>query len=289
MKTFIATFPELKLLGKRVATLFHCDYTTIISSTFPDNESYVKFMLNPKDKTVVMIVSFAQEPNKKLIECMLAADAAREYGAKKVILVATYLPYMRQDTHFENYDAASAYTIVKMLAIHFDKIVAIDPHLHRISSLREIAKNAREITTSKLIAAYIQSQYKDSFHIVGPDKESFHWARAVAALLGRKAIILRKVRHSSARVTIQGKPLGENVIIIDDIISTGHTILETIKIAKQYHAKKITCIGVHGIFANHSDKMIEQHATIVTTNTIPNRYARIDVAPLIVSELERLL
>ncbi len=285
MKKLVASFSELKLLGKRVARLLNVDYTTIIAKTFPDNESYVRFVTSPKDKELVILISFAKEPNKKLIECILAADAALEYGAKKVILVATYLPYMRQDTHFEDYDATSAYAIVKMLAIHFDKIVAIDPHLHRISSLREIAKNAREITTSELIAAHIRSHYKDSFSIVGPDKESFHWASGVAALLGRKAIILKKIRLSSEEVRIKGKPLGKNVIIIDDIISTGRTILETIKIAKFYGAQKIICIGIHGIFVNKSDKMIRKYGEIIVTNTIPNRYAKIDVAPVIAKEL----
>jgi len=82
--------------------------------------------------------------------------------------------------------------------------------------------------------------------------------------------------------------LGTNVIIIDDIIGTGHTILETIKIAKSHKANKITVIGVHAVLTNQTNiKKITKQAKLITTNTIPNPYAKIDVSPIIVQALKR--
>ena len=99
--------------------------------------------------------------------------------------------------------------------------------------------------------------------------------------------ILTKTRYSSEKVSMKEKYLGDKVLIIDDIISTGHTILETIKMAKHQGAKKVVCIGIHGVFVHDSDKKIASQAELITTNTIPNKYAKIDVSPLIADELRR--
>src|SRR3989344_7853653 len=132
MNTIVATFQETQELAKKVARSLKAKHSEIITKQFPDGESYIKLQVNPKNKTVIFIVSFAHEPNKKIIEAILAAQTARDYKAKRIILVATYLPYMRQDKRFNDYESLSAQTIIPLLAGYFDEIFAIDPHLHRI-------------------------------------------------------------------------------------------------------------------------------------------------------------
>ena len=144
----------------------------------------------------------------------------------------------------------------------------------------------RRLSTSRLIANYIAKNFKTDFIIVGPDEESKQWADLVAQHFGKHAIILKKHRYSWHKVKIENKNLGKNVIIIDDIIGTGHTILETIKIAKKHGAKKITVIGIHGVLVGKAAEKIKKHAALVTTNTIENSYSKIDVSPIIVEALK---
>ena len=318
MSLQIASFKETKEIGKRVARMLNTEfkenfdnYATFSSkfsngqfpkrrniiekiihdeisvSCFPDEESLVKLNKNPKDSALIIISSLARNPNKKIIETILAADSARENGADKVILFATYLPYMRQDKIFNNYEGISAKNILRTLSQHFDKVFVIDPHLHRIKTLKSIAKNCHEISSINLIADYIKKHLKQDFMLVGPDAESKQWDKNIAKLLNKKAIILQKTRFSSDKVKIKSEHIAnKNILIIDDIISTGHTILETIKTARKHGVKDINVIGIHGIFANNSDKLIKKHANLITTNTIPNKYSKIDTSPLIAETIK---
>lgn len=286
MSFLIASSPETKEIAKKVARLLNGQYSEISAEKFPDNESKIKLNKNPKNKIFVLISSLAKEPNKKIIESILAAGIAKDYGAKKTVLIATYLPYMRQDAHFENYDSFSSKYILQLFS-NFNKVIAIDPHLHRIKTLKQIAKNASETTSVKLIADYIKNNFKNDFTILGPDKESQQWGKRIAKILHKRAVILKKQRFSAEKVKIQEKKFSGNVIIIDDIISTGHTILETIKIAKSHNAEKITCIGIHALLIGNSAKLITKHAKLITTNTIQNKYSKIDISPIIAEALKK--
>src|SRR3989344_2238442 len=129
-------FPETKEIAKNVAHLLKAEFSLINPDAFPDGESHIRLEKNPSGKKVVIIHSLAHKPNEFLIQSILAGGAAKDHGAKKVILVATYFPYMRQDKNFENYDVASAHYLIPLLK-NFDEVLAIDPHLHRIPTLRK--------------------------------------------------------------------------------------------------------------------------------------------------------
>ncbi|MFH1290493.1 MAG: ribose-phosphate diphosphokinase [Nanoarchaeota archaeon] len=286
MTLLIASFKETKDLAKQVARRLKCKYTEIIVKDFPDEESYVKLKENPKGKTLVIFNSFARDQNDRLIESTLAAGIGKDYKAKKIILAAPYFPYLRQDTHFKKFDSFSIKHIKDILD-NFDSILTIDPHLQRIKNIKKISYKMKRLTSTSQIAAYIKKNFKSDFTIVGPDEESKQWAQGVASKLGKKAIILKKKRFSWHKVKIQEKNLGKNVIIIDDIIGTGHTILETIKVAKHHRAKKITVIGIHGVLVDSGmEKKITKQAKLLTTNTIKNKYAKIDVSPVIAEALK---
>ena len=283
----IAAFPETKSIARAVAKSLKAEYTEVRVKDFPDSEFHLKLKANPKHKIVAFIASMTQDPDQKLIETLLAAGIAKDYGAKKVIVVATYLPYMRQDKHFKKYDSFSSKHILELFA-HIDRLLVIDPHLHRIKKMEQLLPKATALTTNALIAHYIHKRFKDNFSIVGPDEESAQWSKTIAQMLGKKVVILKKTRFSSTHVKIKEKKLGENIIIIDDIISTGRTLVETIKMAKRQGAKKIICIGIHGVLVKGSDTLITQHAELITTNTILNPYAKIDVSPVIVDALKMI-
>ncbi len=284
----VAAFPEVREIGKHVAKALHATFTEIAVHDFPDSELHVQLNKNPGKKTVVILNSMAGDPNTKVVETILAAGVARDYKAQKVILVATYLPYMRQDTHFKKYDSFSSKQILRLLNV-FDHIIALDPHLHRIKKMHEISWKAEAVSVNSLVANYIQKRFKGDFTIIGPDEESQQWSETIAQMLGKKVVILKKERFSSTHVTISEKKLGKNLIIIDDIISTGKTLAAALQMARKQHAGKLICLGIHGVLVNGADKLITKYAELITTNTIPNRYAKIDVSPVIVDALKKHL
>ncbi len=287
MSVLIAAFPAVNEIGKRVARELKAEYTEIKSRNFPDNEFHLKLQKNPKNNTVVIINSITKDPDEKLIETILAGGVAKDYRAKKVILVATYLPYLRQDRHFLRYDSFSAKHILKLLN-QFDKILVVDPHLHRIHKMNQLSRKADNITVNSVVAQYIKKRFKNDFTIVGPDAESFQWSKNIAEILGKKVVILKKTRLGDRKIKQKEREFGsKNIIIIDDIISTGRTILGVVEMAKKQGAKKIVCIGIHGVLCDGADKLITKHAELITTNSIPGKYGKIDISEAIIEKLRR--
>ncbi len=284
----IASFPEVADIGKRVARALKAGYTEISAKDFPDSEYHLMLKKNPQNKTVIIINSLSKEPDRRVVETILAGGVAKDYKAKKVILLATYLPYMRQDTHFMNYDSFSAKHILEIFS-DFDRIIAIDPHLHRIHNMHTLSRKAESITVDNIVAKYIKNNFKRDYEIIGPDEESAQWSARIAKILKKKVVILHKDRLGDSK--IKQKPVvldkNTNYIIIDDIISTGKTLLGAIEMAKRQGAKKITCIGIHGLFANNCDKMLKNYAQIISTNTVPTKYSKIDISQAIIDRLKK--
>ncbi len=278
-------------LAKSLASKLKVKFSPLTIASFPDGDIYLKFNTSLKGKKLVIVQSFHPHPDMSLFDVVFAAETAKDLGAKKVILVAPYLSYMRQDKRFNPGEAVSSRIMAKLLNNSIDKLVTFDPHLHRYSSLKDIFKiSAKKLTANTLIADYIKKKIKHAV-VMGPDSESYQWAEEIAKIRGLDATILKKTRFSSRKVKVKVTnkiPLrGKNVVIVDDIISTGHTIIEAAKEAKKQKAKSVTTIGVHGLFVENAlSKLRKNKINVVTTNTIETKYSKINVVSLLVKELK---
>jgi len=279
-----------KHISHKIAKKLKQKHSYMITGRFPDGELYIKFNASVKNKIVVLVQSFYGDVSDCIVEAILAAETASGLGAKKIALAAPYFPYLRQDRRFHSGEAISQSIVAGLIDKYFDAVCIMDPHLHRKNKLENIFKiRAKKLTANSLIADYIKKHIKNPV-IIGPDGESHKWARDVAEMLGVESRILRKKRYSSYHVEIKlNKKIdlkGKNVVIVDDIVSTGHTILETAKILKRLGAKKIYCICVHGIFANNAlEKLRKVGIKVVSTNTIPNKVDKIDVSGVLSKSL----
>lgn len=277
-------------LGSRMAKKLRLHHSGIIVDKFPDNELRVKFNIDLKNQVVAMVQSFYGNISDCIIEVILAAKTAKELGARKIMLLAPYFPYMRQDKRFHSGEAISQEIIAELIGNHFDSVYLIDPHLHRTKKLENIFKiKSYNLTAASLIADYIKNNIKNPV-IIGPDEESHKWAKNVAEILKADFRILKKMRYSSYHVKVKlDKKIdlkNKNAVIVDDIVSTGHTILETAKTLNSLGAKKIYCLCVHGIFADKAlNRLNKAGIKIVSTNTIPSKAARIDVSGILGSSL----
>ncbi len=277
-------------LAKRVAKSLKKSYSELTVKHFPDGEFYIKFEDNLKGKEVILIQTL-YPANESILEVVLAGYTAKELGAKKVTLVAPYLAYIRQDKRFNPGEAVSSKIIGKIFNI-FDEIITIDPHLHRFKSLKEVFHTStKKLTANDLIKKYITKNFKNPV-IIGPDEESYQWAKEVATAVKSNAAILKKRRLSPTNVKITLKsPIelkNKDIVIIDDILSTGKTILEAINHLKNNKPKSINVVAIHGIFADKETykKIRLNTKSLVTTNTIENPHSKIDVSELIAKTLE---
>lgn len=272
-----------KHLGYNLAKRLKAQHSELFAKKFPDDELLVRFNANLNGKLVVLVQSFYGNISDCIVEVLLASATARELGAKRIILVAPYFPYLRQDKRFHEGESVSQGIIAKLIERYFDEILIIDPHLHRKTSLSQIFRiKSAKLTANSLIADYIKKYIKNPV-IMGPDEESYKWARSVAEMINAESGILKKKRYSSYHVKVNlNKKIdlkNKNTVIVDDIVSTGHTIIETAKLLRKLGAKNIYCLCVHGIFAEGALKKLgKAKIKVISTNTIPNPAAKIDMS-----------
>ncbi|RMF06576.1 ribose-phosphate diphosphokinase [Candidatus Woesearchaeota archaeon] len=280
-------------LGRKIARHLRSEYASLVVDHFPDGEFRIRYPKKVDGKTVILVESL-RNPNDKIVEVIFAAYTAKDLGAKKVFLVAPYMPYLRQDKRFHPGECVSNAILGKMFHV-FDFILTVDPHLHRVKSLRGLFRTrVKHISANRLIADYIKKNLENPV-IIGPDEESYQWAKTVAKYINSHAIILKKKRYNSRSVRIKIKEdvdfKNSSVVLVDDIISSGHTMMETVKEAKKHGAKKIYCMCVHAILADNADKKLKKLGIkgLVATNSVPSPYSRIDLSGTLAEELKKVL
>ncbi|MBI4150929.1 ribose-phosphate diphosphokinase [Candidatus Woesearchaeota archaeon] len=281
MKKVVIAGPTSASFGRKLAKKIKAPFASLIASHFPDGELKLRYPVDIKGKELIFVETMQPNPDEALIQLLFATASARVQGAKKVTLVIPYTGFLRQDKEFHRGEVVSNRIVAGLLS-KANRVITMDPHLHRIKSLDDIFKTkTTTLTANNILADHIRKKHKGAI-VVGPDEESYQWALSVAKLAKTKAIVLKKKRYTAEKVRIVVKspfPLkGKHIVLVDDIISTGHTMIEPIKQFKQLKVKSITCIGVHGVFAKNAlQKLKKLGAKVECTNTIENRASVIDV------------
>lgn len=266
----------------------------IIVRDFPDKETYIKIDEIVQGKDIVMIDSL-DRPNEKILPLLFIANTAREMGARQIGLVSPYLAYMRQDTRFNPGEAITSRYFGKLISSHFDWLLTVDPHLHRHKNLNEIyAIQASVIQSGSEISKWILKNVERPV-LIGPDVESEQWVSGIAKGCNAPYVILKKIRKSDREVEISMPDMNNYIsyvpVLMDDIISTGHTMIETINHLKKEKMREPVCIGVHAIFADNSYEKLKNLGVkkIVTCNTIYHPSNEIDLSTSISSGVKKQL
>lgn len=280
-------------IAKGIARRLKAQYMSTKVSTFPDGDRYMRFSKSVKGQKVIIVQSFQPNPQESLLNIVFAVEGAKLQGARSVVVCAPYLAYMRQDKAFNPGEVISSRVMAKLLNYSVDKLVTIDPHLHRYRSMKEIFTiKAANLTANPLMGKYVKKHVKNAV-VIGPDWESYQWAEDVAKIAGCENTVFEKKRFSSRHVEEKMlKPVdmkGKNAVIIDDIISTGHTIAEAAKKAKSLGARSVTAICVHGLYVEGAlTKMRKAGVSkVVSCNTITHETNGIDVTELLTGWLKR--
>ena len=260
---------------------------------FPDGESYLR-VLTPVDGQHCIILCNMLNPDEKYLPFIFLADTLRELGALTVGLVSPYLGYMRQDIRFKEGEVVTSRIFAKAVSQHASWLVTVDPHLHRYHSLDEIYTiPSRVIQGAPLLAEWLKGQ--EQLLLVGPDAESDQWVSSIATVSGHPYVVGSKEREGDRQVKITLPDLssytGRRAVIVDDVISSGQTILECIAELHAQNFKQIGCVAVHGIFADASDKALMETGLdfLVTTNTIVHESNGVDMGEAIAGAVKDCL
>ena len=227
---------------------------------FPDGES--KLTLPGSVPEHVIICRSLDHPNEKLLELLLAAKTARGLGAKTLTLVAPYLCYMRQDKAFHPGEAVSQPIVGKFIADLFENVITVDPHLHRIQRLEQAvpATHAVTLSATSLMAEFLHGHIKDPL-LLGPDSESRQWVSAVAAPGKLDNGVCKKVRSGDREVEItlpQINLSGRSVVIVDDVASSGQTLVVAAKQCIAQQAEQVDVLVTHALFAGDAKERLLQ-------------------------------
>lgn len=278
-------------LLKTLASALNAELAELEHREFPDGETYMRVTTKCEQRDAVILTNFHQ-PNNKLLPLVFLCENLREMGISSIALVCPYLPYMRQDIKFHEGEALTSRHFSKLLSQQLDKLVTIDPHLHRYHSLDEIyTLEAHTLQANPLIADWIKTNIEHAL-IIGPDSESEQWAASVANMVGCPYLILEKQRFGDKNVSVSAPNAqdfsGRTPVLIDDIISTGRTMIRTAEALVTEGLEKPVCIGVHALFSDDAySKMLEAPiAKILSCNTVPHSSNTIDITDLIASCLK---
>lgn len=250
---------------------------------FPDEETLVRVdpPVAPGDAALVCTLD---RPDAKVVPLLMAAATVRELGAVRVGLVAPYLAYMRQDARFHPGEAISARIFADLLSAAFDWLLTVDPHLHRYHDLAEAyALEARVTHAAPRIAQWIAGQVASPL-IIGPDGESAQWVGAVARTLDAPFVVASKERRGDRDVTVHLPGIdrwkGCTPVVVDDIISSGLSMVGALRQLDPQVFQPAVCIGVHGIFADGALATLHAAgaARVVTCNSIAGDTALIDIS-----------
>jgi ribose-phosphate pyrophosphokinase len=284
--------PRNERLAGGLAAKLECEIGPIEMRQFPDGETYLRLLTSPSGRAVVIVCTL-DHPDDKLLSLLFAAATARELKASMVGLVSPYLAYMRQDRRFKPGEAVTSRQVARLLSEAFDWLVTVDPHLHRYGSLAEIYSiPTRIIHAAPLISQWIRMNVANPL-IIGPDSESEQWVAAVAKEAGAPHSVLEKTRHGDRSVEIKLRDLdqwkGCTPILVDDIISSGRTMLEAVRLLAAQGWAAPVCIAVHGLFADQSDVLLVQAgARVVTSNSVPHLTNGIDLTALLVDAIKQI-
>jgi ribose-phosphate pyrophosphokinase len=259
-------------LAGRLGVPFH----EIAIHPFPDGE--IRITVGPAAATTVIYTSL-DHPNNKLIALMFAAEALRRGGARRLVLVAPYLCYMRQDTAFIEGEAISQKVVGPLLARCFDRVVTVDAHLHRTPEITSVFPGIQSDNLSAMPAisdALRKSGLDPATIVVGPDAESHPWVSDLAGRLGLPHAVATKTRRGDRAVAIefqdQARLAGRPALIVDDIVSSGGTIITCARALDAAGATAVDVVVTHALFLEgaHREMISAGIRSIRSTRSVPH-------------------
>jgi len=284
--------PASQELGQKIAELLKTKVVSVEFKRFPDGESYIRFDDDVENEDAVIVQTTSPPQNENLLQLFLMANNAKDMKAKTITAVVPYFAYSRQDKRFRLGEAFSIKTIVTLLeACGVHRIITVNAHNPKVLGTFRIRFD--DLSAISLLAEHFKNQGFDNAFSLSLGKK----ARAVAAeandvLKGGHGYIETRRDRLTGKVTVERKTLpvkNRDVIIFDDIISSGGTMIKAIEWVREQGAKSVHAACVHPLLVGDAKNKIMKSGAdgIVGTDCVPSSVSLVSVAPLIAKALAK--
>jgi ribose-phosphate pyrophosphokinase len=289
--------PASSILGEAIAHHLGQEPVFISNRIFPDGESYVKLPSDLKGETVVLVQTTAPEPDRKIMQLLFMARTAQDLGTKRIIVVLPYMAYARQDKRFLEGESLSFDIVLDLLeAAGVNDTILIDVHSEEALDALKSKHRMRihNITAIFVLAEYVKKHGYDGAYSLSPDIGRKDIVEKVSMLMGGGFAFFEKVRDRyTGKTTMIVKDLdlkGRNVVIFDDIISSGGTMARAIEGLKEQGAGKVAAVCTHALPVPGANEKLKNAGAdrIVATDTVESIYETVSVAGLIADFLKTL-
>jgi len=279
-----------KDLAKRIARRLKAKYVDVDTRTFPDGESKITFRHNLK-KSVVLVVQSTYPPvDTNLLQILSIISEVKKISSK-IYAIIPYMGYARQDRQFLNGEIATMSVVAKMLqAAGAKKAIVVD--IHSKTALRHFKIPTENVSAIPELAKYLKKLKLKNPIVVSPDTGGSLRAKKFADILKSDFITLKKSRNrKTGKVSIQSTKAdvkGKDLIIVDDIISTGGSIVKATQFLKKQKCKRVFVVCTHGLLVGDAEKNIKKAGVtqIISTNTIPRSISKVDVSGVIAQAVQ---
>jgi ribose-phosphate pyrophosphokinase len=277
---FVVGGSASQLLSKELAKSLRAKLAKVEIKRFPDDECYVRIDEDLDDQEVFLVQT--SWPDRNIVELFLLQDAIKEFDVDSLTTVVPYFGYARQDKQFKPGEPISARAIARLIQMNTDEFITVDVHAPSVTDWFE-GKSAKNVAAYPEIGKFLKG--KGIELILSPDEGRADNAKRVADVINCEADFLVKERLDGETVKMIPKRLdanGKKVAVVDDIISTGGTIIKAAEQLRKQGAAKIYAVCTHGVFAGNAIPKLEAVCDeVCTTDTIENPKTCMSVAPQI--------
>lgn len=294
-KICVLAGPASKDLAKSIANMLAAELIDVELKVFPDGESKVKINGDPSGKFALAVQSTYPPVNAQLLEALFMIKKANKMGAD-VCAVIPYLAYARQDKEFVKGEAVSMESIGNMFDSSGAKsLITVD--IHSKDSLVFFTISAYNVSAVPLLAKHFKSMELESPIVVSPDIGGTDRAQEFAKMMATESIALPKQRdRNTGEVSVDAsapelaKAKGHDVILVDDMISTGGSIVKATEVLKKMECKNVYVACTHALLLDDAFDRLKGAGVheVIATNTVPSQVSKVDVAPAICDQVNKL-
>ena len=273
-------------LAKRLARKLKATYINTELRAFPDGENKITLSAKPKKNRIIVVQSAYPPVDSNLIQCLSLISKAKQFSSN-VIAVVPYMGYARQDREFLPREVVSMQVIAKLFkAAGATKLIVVD--IHSLIGLKHFKISAKNISAVPELVKFFKKLKLKNPLVVSPDLGGKKRTKEFAKLLNSNYIALKKKRdRKTGKVKIISTNLkqviGKDIILVDDMISSGGSIIKATEFLKKQKCKRVFVSCTHALLVGDAEKRIKKAGVtkIVSTNTIPGTTSKVDVSNII--------
>jgi ribose-phosphate pyrophosphokinase len=279
-----------KDLAKRLAQKLKAAYIETDTKIFPDGESKITLQKIPK-KSIILVVQSTYPPvDSNLLQALSIISQVRKISSRTFAIIP-YMGYARQDKQFLSGEVITMSVVAKMLqAVGTKKVIVVD--IHSNTALNHFKIPTENVSAMPELVKYFKKLNLKNPLVVSPDMGGASRTKKFASLLKTDFIVLKKHRdRKTGRVSIQTTRVdvkGKDLILVDDIISTGGSIIKAAQFLKKQKCKRVFVACTHGLLVGDAEKKIRKAGVsqVISTNTIPGNTSKVDVSEILAESVQ---